>query len=156
MMLKSLVMSLAAISALAVHGQEIATCRGPAGRAFFHFEGLTDKAGSGWTEDKISKGVFSISRTGANEYDILYIDIQNKPISTKQEGGIVRLIRRGKTNLTFLVFYPMVTTEIYSLFTEKDGRSPFSLMQNKTGEGAVFPKSSVMVGDCDPIRFDVQ
>lgn len=155
MHIKSL-LQLCLLLSFSVEAQEIATCRAPAGKTYFHYEGLTDKAGSGWSDDKISRGVFTISRVGANEYDLLYVDIANKPISTKLEGGLVRLIRRGKTSLTFLVFYPTVATEIYSFFNEKDGKSRFTMMQNKTGDGAMIPKSSVLVGDCDPIRFDNQ
>ena len=155
-MIKKLILMLMSLTALTAYSQQIATCRAPAGKAYYHFDGLVDKAGAGWTDDKISKGVFSLSKIKEDTFDILYVDIQNKPISSTQEGAIVRLIRSGPNILTLLIFYPTATTEIYSFFKEKDGRSRFSMLQNKTGVGAFIPKSSLMVGDCDPIRFDLQ
>ena len=155
-MIKKSILALMSIISLTAYSQQITTCRAPAGKAYYHFDGLVDKAGAGWTDDKITKGVFSLSKIKEDTFDILYVDIQNKPISSTQEGAIVRLIRSGPNILTLLVFYPTATTEIYSFFKEKDGRFRFSIMQNRTGEGATYPKSSVMVGDCDPIRFDLQ
>lgn len=155
-MIKKSILALLSLISLTAYSQQIATCRAPAGKAYYHFDGLVDKAGAGWSDDKITKGVFSLSKIKEDTFDILYVDIQNKPISSTQDGAIVRLIRSGPNILTLLVFYPSATTEIYSFFKEKDGRYRFSMMQNKTGVGAVLPKSSLMVGDCDPIRFDLQ
>lgn len=146
---------LIALSMMAVgaQAQELATCRAPAGHVYFHHAGLVQKAQAGWDTDKISQGVFTLSRVGANALDILFLDSRNKPISTAQSGGQVTLLRNSADSITVLVYYESATTEIYSFFKEKDGRHRFTLMQNKTGDDAMFPKSSLMVGDCDPIRF---
>lgn len=142
-------------AAAGAYGVEITTCRNPIGRAFYHFSGLTDKPGAGWAEDKITDGTITLSQLEDGSFDILYLDIRKKPISTVQDGGLVRLLRRSSTTLTLIVLYPNATTEIYSFFQEKDGRNRFTQMQNKTGDGAPFPKSGVMVGDCDTISFDL-
>ncbi len=70
------------------------------------------------------------------------------------DGGLVRLLRRSADTITVLVHYSGATTEIYSFFREKDGRNRFTLLQNRTGAGALLPKSSLMVGDCDEIAFE--
>ena len=155
-MIKKLILMLMSLTALTAYSQQIATCRAPAGKVYYHFDGLVNEARAGWSDDKISGGVISLSKINEDAFDILYIDTQNKPISSTQDGAIVRLLRRGPNILTLLVFYPLGTTEIYSFFKEKDGRYRFSMMQNKTGAGAMIPKSSLMVGDCYPIRFDLQ
>lgn len=142
-------------SVISSYAVEIATCQNPIGKAFYHFAGLTDKAGAGWAEDKITNGNSTLIQLDDGSFDILYLDGRKKPISSLQNGGLVRLLRRGSTNLTLIVFYPNATTEIYSFFREKDGRNRFTQMQNKTGDDAAFPKSSVMVGDCEIIQFNL-
>lgn len=146
--------TLTACMALA-QSEEIATCRSPSGTAYFHYSAGVDKAGSGWTDDKISKGVFTLVRAKDGSFDVLYIDGRSKPISSTQDGAMVRVLRSSSENLTLLVYYERATTEIYSFFKEKDGKSKFSMLTNKTGNGALIQKSSVMVGDCDPIRFNL-
>lgn len=142
-------------AAAGAYGVEITTCRNPTGRAFYHYAGLMDKQSAGWADDKISDGSTTLTQLEDGSFDVLYVDSRKKPISTTQDGGLVRVLRRSPTTLTLIVLYPNVTTEIYSFFQEKDGRNRFTQMQNKTGDGAPIPKSGVMVGDCDPIRFDL-
>lgn len=134
--------------------QELATCRNPTGRAFYHFDALLDKAHSGWTDDKISNSVFTLTKAADGTLDLLYVDTRKKPISATQDGGIVRLLRQTPTNVTILLYYPDGgTTEIYSFFKEKDGMLRFTMLQNKTGDAAPIPKSALLVGTCDSIRF---
>ena len=143
------------LSAANGHAQEITTCRNPVGKAFYHFNGMNDKSGSGWIDDGIKNGVTTLVRTNDGSPDILYVDIRGKPISMTQEGAAVRVLRFDEDQITIIVVYEGATTEIYSFFREKDGKSRFTVLTNKTGKAAAFPKSSVMVGDCDPIRFDL-
>jgi hypothetical protein len=123
--------------------QEVTTCRSPSGKAYYHFDGFADKSRSGWNDDKISKGVFTLTRLSPDAVDLLYVDAANKPVSSTQDGAIVRLIRKSATNVTVLVFYPTSTTEIYTFFAEKDGSFKFSQLQSRTGD-TLFPKSSLM------------
>ena len=51
-----------------------------------------DKANSGWQDDRISKGVYTLTQVG-DKLDILYVDSNNKPISSTQDGGMVTLLR---------------------------------------------------------------
>lgn len=135
------------------NAQEIATCRVPSGFVYYHFAGMVSKDQAGWSEDKVSKGVFSLTKLPNGAADILYVDIQNRPISSTQDGGTVRILRKSDDSVTVLVHYASATTEIYSFFKEKNGKHRFTWMQSKTGGEATFPKSSLMIGDCDPIRF---
>ena len=135
--------------------EEIATCRNPSGKAFYHFNGLSDKAGSGWADDKISNGVTTLVRATDGTFDMLYVDIRGKPISMAQDGATIRLLRLSPVEVTLLAHYEGAATEIYSFFKEKDGKNRYSVLTNKTGSAAIIPKSGVMVGDCGPIRFDL-
>lgn len=139
-----------------VFSQEIATCRTPIGKAYYHFAGLAKKENSGWQDDEISGGVFTLTKIGTSvtdAVDLLYVDANKKPISTVQSGGIVRLLNFDSVNITILVYYPKSVTEIFSFYREKSGRYKFSMMQNKAGADIAFPKSSLMVGDCESIKF---
>jgi hypothetical protein len=153
--MQHLCVALLAATVMTANAQEIATCRDPSGRAYYHFAGLVKKADARWQDDKISDGVITLTRNG-NDIDILFLDTRRKPISSTQDGAKVVLLRAGQTGIEVLVHYPEgAATEIYSFFKESDGSSRFTLLQNKTGAAALIPKSSVMVGTCDAIRFDV-
>lgn len=142
------------IASAAANSQEVATCRNPAGKAFYHFDGVVGKADSGWADDKISDGVFTLVRSG-NDVDVLFVDIRKKPISATQAGAIVRLLRNTSTTITVLVHYPDgESTEIYSFFRERNGSHRFTMLLNRTGSTAMFPKSSLLVGPCEPINFE--
>ena len=152
-MKRALALGFLGVASAAVNSQEIATCRNPAGRAFYHLDGAVGKSDSGWTDDKISGGVFTLVRNG-KDIDLLYVDIRKKPISSTQDGAIVRILRNSLTTITVLVYYPDgASTEIYSFFKELDGSHRFTLLQNNTGGAAMYPKSSLLVGSCEPINF---
>ncbi len=88
---------------------------------------------------------------------MLYVDVRNKPISMSQDGAKVVVLRFGPNELTLLAHYEEgSTSEIYSFFREKGREEPVhGHDQSRVGPRAVFPKSSLMVGDYDPIRFDL-
>ena len=144
------------LSAMPAIGQsiDIATCRNPSGTAYRHFSGNSDKKDSGWSDDKISNGVVSLTKDATGKFDILYIDFRKKPISVIQDGAKVIPLRSGPTEISLLVQYDGATTELYSFFREKDGKSKYTVLTSRIGPAAISAKSGVMVGDCDPIAFD--
>lgn len=137
------------------HGVELATCRAPAGKSYYHYSGIADKKAAGWADDKISNAVFTLTQANDGAFDVLFVDGRDKPVSSAQDGALVRLLRRGESSVSLLVFYPSSSTEIYTFFIEKDGVNKFTMMQSRSGDSAPLPKSSVLVGLCEPIRFDL-
>ena len=133
---------------------DIATCRNPSGTAYRHFSGSNDKNDSGWSDDKITNGVVSLTKDATGKFDILYIDFRKKPISVIQDGAKVIPLRSGPTEISLLVHYDGSATELYSFFREKDGKNKYSVLTSRLGPAAISAKSGVMVGDCDPIAFD--
>ena len=133
---------------------EIATCRNPSGMVYRHFSGNNDKKDSGWGEDKISSGLISLTKDKTGKFDMLYVDVRKKPISMTQDGAKVIPLNSGPEEISLLVHYDAATTEIYSFFREKDGKSKYSVLTSRIGPSTISAKSSVMVGDCDPIAFD--
>lgn len=136
------------------HGVELATCRAPSGKSYFHESGLTDKRSAGWADDKISNAVFTLTQADDGVFDVLYVDARGKPVSSTQDGALVRLLRKGTTSVSVLVYYPSSSTEIYTFFTEKSGAHKFTLLQSRSGDAAAVPKSTLLVGPCEPIRVD--
>lgn len=137
------------------HGAELATCRAPAGKSYYHYSGLSDKKAAGWADDKISNAVFTLTQGADGAFDVLFVDGRGRPVSSAQDGALVRLLRRGESSVSLLVFYPSNSTEIYTFFLEKDGVSKFTMMQSRSGDAVPLPKNSLLVGLCDSIRFDL-
>lgn len=137
------------------HGVELATCRAPVGKSYYHYSGLSEKKAAGWSDDKISNAVFTLTQGTDGSFDVLFVDGRGKPVSSAQDGAIVRLLRRGESSISLLVFYPSNSTEIYTFFLEKDGATKFTMMQSRSGDGVPFPKNSLLVGLCDQIRFEL-
>jgi hypothetical protein len=137
----------------AANAQEMATCKEPQGYAYYPYKGLNKKETAGWDKDGITGGVFSLKRLNAEEWDILFIDTTKSIRSSKQEGAVIKLLRAGEKDMTFLVYYPGMTLEIYTFLQEKDGKNSVHILVSKGGDAAPISKSSVMVGTCGPIQF---
>lgn len=141
------------VGALA-QSHEITTCRSPMGKGFRHFTGPQDKASSGWSDEKISNGIVTLVQGTDGNFDMLYVDSRKKPISMIQDGAKIMTLRSATGELALLVHYEGATTEIYSFFTEKDGKFRYTVLTSRIGQGTFAPKSSLMVGDCDPFIFE--
>jgi hypothetical protein len=152
MKLAALLFSLLAMSATA-QAQELANCTNPAGFAYFAQKGLVDKKHAGWGEDKITGGIVTLKRLGDKDYDVLFVDSGKSIRSAKQEGGLVRLLRAGESDMTFLVFYPGQTIELYTFMRESDGSHTMQMLSSKGGDLAKIHKSGLMVGTCDRVQF---
>jgi hypothetical protein len=134
---------------------EIATCRNPQGYSYFHHSKLTPKGDAGWQTDSISSGLTTLQRLDDGKYDLLLVDVRKKIISLRQDGGEVLLIRRGREDATFLHIHPGMVVEMYTFWTDAEGHPKYDLIQSKGGDGMSVHKSSVLIGDCDEINFDL-
>lgn len=145
--------AMAAAAALPSWAQEITTCRAPAGRAYYHYAGGVPQSEAGWRDDKISDSAFTLTLTREG-VDLLYTDTRRKPVSSTQDGALVRLVGRSETTVTVLVFYSgSGAVETYAFFQDLGRRHRFTMTQTRAS-GPV-PKASLLVGECEPIRFDL-
>jgi len=135
--------------------QTIADCSNPDGYVYFHYSGVVPEKKSGFQKDKISGGITSIVKLPNGKYDILIVDIRKTIISMVNDGGNVILLRKGKKDATFLHVNPGMVIELYTLWIDTDGKAKYDLIQSKGGDGMLLHKSSVMVGNCDSINFDL-
>lgn len=127
-------------------GQTIANCSNPEGYSYYHYYGLVPKKSSGFEKDKITGGMITIQKQQDGNYDILVVDTRKKIMSMVQDGGKVVLLRQGEKDATFMLFFPGMTIELYTLWIDGDGKARFDMIQSKGGDGYPIHKSAVLVG----------
>ena len=131
---------------------QIASCHDPKGYAFFPFIDPVPKNKAGWTDDAITSGVVTLTKIGKNDYDLLFVDSTKRIISSKQDGGLVKLIRANQKEIAVLILYSNIV-EIYTFWKTNDGQMQYSSIQSKGGENPIY-KTSAMIGKCDFINFN--
>lgn len=146
-----------AIALLAACGiawsQELATCKEPAGYAYFPKRGIITAKDAGWEKDKISPGIFTLRQVGDADYDILYVDATKQVHSAKGEAGVVRLLRTGDKEMAFILVYPGSTIELYTFWQDSSGKNQLGILTSRGGDGLVQYKQSAMVANCSLIFF---
>ena len=135
------------------YAQAITSCKNPEGYAYHHYSGQVPKANSGFVKDKITGGMVTLQKVGEKKYDILFTDVRKEIISAVGDGGEVVLLRRGKTDATFMHFYPGNVIELYSFWIDNDGLAKYDLIQSKGGDLMPIHKAAILVGTCGPINF---
>jgi hypothetical protein len=154
MRFKALILAMFSALSFPALAQDIANCSGARGQAYFPFAGVVSKDKSGWREDAISGGKIIVRKLGAKEYDIIYNDATRSGVSSRNDGGYVLFARGGSQDFSLIVVYPNATTEIYSFWRTTDNQFQYSHAQNKGGSAPV-PKTSVLIGRCDYINFNL-
>jgi hypothetical protein len=135
--------------------QIIANCKNPEGYAYYHHQGMVPKKSSGFQDDKITGGITTIKKMPNGKFDILIVDVRKKIISMVEDGGTVMLLRAGEKDATFLLYFPNMTIELYTIWIDSEGNQKFDMLQSKGGDAMPVHKSSVLVGNCDSINFDL-
>ena len=145
-----------AISSNYALAQTISDCKNPEGYAFYHHNKDTS-AKIDFEKDKISDGMLSIQRIKDGTYDLLVVDSRKKITSMVQDGGKFLLLRKGKTDATFLLMFPNSSIELYTLWTDARGRHKLDMLQSRGGDetNLLSHKSSVMIGTCESINFNL-
>ncbi len=135
--------------------QVITTCSDPEGFAYYHDSGIVGKKDAGWKKDKITDGRFTLKKLPDSKFDIQIFDANKRSFSLKDDGGEVIFMRAGDNDATFLYFYPGKAIEIYTFWQDSTGQFKYDLVQSKGGESTPVHKSSVLVGSCSKINFDL-
>ncbi len=150
----SLIIIVFIVALRVAYAVDVANCSNPSGKSYFPFLGLMDKKDSGWSDDKISDGVITLTKNDANEYDLLYIDTTKRITSSKADGGTVIFLRKGLNEAAFLVSYQNAI-EIYTFIIDKSKNLEYTYTSNRFGDGVLIPKATVMKGDCSFINLDL-
>lgn len=138
------------------YAQAITNCKNPVGVVFYH----SDKNTPGKTNfevDEISGGMLSIHKTSKDSYDLYVVDSRKKISSMVQDGGKFILLRKGEKDATFILMFPNSSIELYTIWLDNKGMSNLDMMQSRGGD-SILPiqhKSSLMLADCDAIKFEL-
>lgn len=121
--------------------QEIITiCGASAGKALY-----IEPKQSGWVDDGISNGSLTFMRYPSGDYDVLVKSAGNT-FSARGDGAKVVKVHGDDDNIaTFVVVYPLHTTEVYQLTLNRSGNGTviWSNLKNRVAplgitRGAVF------------------
>ena len=154
-LLGALGITLMGLSCAGISAQPIATCSEAEGYAYFHHSLLVPKEKSGFEKDKIGGGLFTLQLLENGEYDVLFVDVRKQIISFKQDGGLVQLVRKGASDATFLLIFPGMVIELYTIYVDASGAKKFDLLQSKGGDRMPIHKSSVMTGLCSQLNLQL-
>jgi len=138
-----------------VFAQDITTCKDPKGYAHFHHKGIVGEDDAGWRENKITDGLLTLKKLASGKYDILIRDATNSINSFAQDGSQIILVRKGANDAAFYVAHSGGAIEIYNFWESADGNYYYDLLQSKGGNAAPVHVSSVMLGSCTPIAFNL-
>lgn len=152
-MFKKILLLVSAVITSLTYAQEITSCKNPEGYSYNHYSGQVPKASSGFVKDKITGGMVTLQKVGNGKYDILFVDVYKEIISAIGDGGNVTLLRRGKTDATFVHSYPGKIVELYTFWVDTEGQPKYDLVQSKGGDSMQIHKSAIMVGTCGTINF---
>lgn len=154
-MLKKVFFLIVFLGASVSQAQSITSCKNPEGYAYHHYSGPVPKASSGFTKDKITGGMVTLQKIGEKQYDILFVDANKQIISAVGDGGKVMLLRKGKTDATFVHYFSGKVVELYTFWIDAEGVPTYDLVQSKGGDLMPIHKSAVMVGTCTQIKFEL-
>jgi hypothetical protein len=121
----------------------------------FHNYSLVARDKSGFRKAAITGGLTTLQRLENGEYDILFVDVRKQIISYQQDGALVKLLRRGANDATFLVVFPGMTIELYTFYMDADGARRFDILQSKGGDQMPIHESTVMTGTCSQINLNL-
>ena len=138
-----------------VHAATVVTCKDPKGYANLHHYGVLKKEGSGYAEDAITGGLTTLVTNEKGQFDLLFTDVRKQIISTKSDGGEVVLLRKGKNDATFMLYYPGMVIELYTFYRDNDGKEWYDLLQSKGGDKMPIHKSAVLTGTCTGLNLSL-
>ncbi|MCU0896715.1 MAG: hypothetical protein MUC55_04360 [Burkholderiales bacterium] len=127
--------------------ETIATCGASAGKSYYPNTKLASRAMTGWTDDKISEGRFTLTQISDKVYDVLFADTTGRVVSSTQDGGRVLLVGKDQDAIAVLVVYPGVSVETYSFYRTNDGKAELAWTQLRFG--GTVDKAGVLTAPCD-------
>jgi hypothetical protein len=97
---------------------DVAQCSNPKGKSYYPYLGAMDKKNAGWTDDGITDGITTLTKSSDGQYDILFVDAFKRIISTIGDGGKIYMLSKGQSDVSLLVIYPGKAAEIYTFLVD--------------------------------------
>ena len=130
------------LASLEVNAGVIAECGASKGYAYFYPGPFIKESDTGFTEDAISKGSFSIV-TIEDKIDVIFTDASGSTQSSLSQGAKIISLGSAQGRLVILVNYPNATVEIYSYHASS---KTLTLLQHKYK--GLITSSKLMVSNC--------
>jgi hypothetical protein len=114
--------------------QTITVCGASKGKAFY-----LEPTQDGWVDDGISDGTVTFMRYPSGDYDVVMKNAANA-FSARGDGARVVKVHGEDDNVaTFVVVYPLHTTEVYQLTLNRSGRGTliWSSLKNRIAPAGV-------------------
>jgi hypothetical protein len=130
----------------------ITGCGSSKGHTYFNNDYRLLKAKKGFNADGVDGYVF-LKRLDDGKLDLVYKDSLGREKSAIEQGAVLTVIRKAKTNIAIQLLFPTTEIEIYNFFRNIDGTSEFVYLKNKAMElESVSPyatnSSSMFSGPC--------
>jgi hypothetical protein len=107
---------------------------------------------SGWKEIPLNGTVYS-KKVSDNQFDILYTDARNEPISSLLDGASVVLLRKNPNEMAFMVSSPDKSAiEIYDFMKDNQGNNILNIISSLANAMSIY-RSSIEIGNCSFINF---
>lgn len=120
------------------------TCGEMSGYSHYFAGGWVPNAESGFTEDAISGGKFTLSLNDEGEGEVLTLDATGTLKSAKAQGGTILVTPAGKGGLNWIIFYQDGTLEVYGLHFASNTLTQY---RNTVGNENVA-KTALMTASC--------
>ena len=123
------------------------SCGASKGYAYYFEGGLVEKNKSGFTDDGLSGGQFTLTVDAKRKGEVLSKDATGALKSATSQGGVVTVIDAPDNGFNWLILYPDGTLEIYSFNISSMKVASY---RNTVGN-ALVAKNSLFISDCKVI-----
>ena len=120
------------------------TCGAMSGYSHYLAGGYVPANKSGFTDDAISGGKFTLSVSDDGEGDVLALDASGTLKSAKAQGGTITVTPAGKGGLNWIILYSDGVIEVYGLHFASNTLTQY---RNTVGNENVA-KAALMTASC--------
>ena len=134
------------------HATDIATCGASTGYAYDAYRGLHEEESSGWGEDRIANGQFTLVKNEKGELDLLIAGALGVS-SSVSDGATVIPATISDEAATIVLLYPNRLVETYVFQKLKNGK--YQAMWTQAKAETPLPRITAFVSDCKYLNLSV-
>ena len=126
----------------------VTKCEAPEGYSYYFNSQLVPSDKAGWKKDAVSKGSYLVTRDAGGEYDIIFTDVLNRTISSREDGGRIVTVSYSDEHLIIIVNYPEKNVETWYFEIDHGGVGKVTISQARYGSDSLIKKHSLMIAGC--------
>ncbi len=144
-----------AIAVSTANAHEITSCRSQDGATVSPLNGMSSGSGPVWVDGIDPNALLTLTQNEDGAFDILFTDARDALFSLNRNGAEVRTLRVSPNEIDLIARLREGGSVLVSFFVDKQGASRYALIPNRSGSASAIIKGALIVGACDPIRFDL-